>query len=102
MRPSAPVGPSSKPLILTPRAPPPRAPDPGCTMRRCKAGRTHGADLEETGRRWSSDLSVEGLRKPFQGDLVSLVCSAAMVAGILPVLVRDSCLGEVVAEEPVT
>src|SRR5215210_7029649 len=80
----------------------PRAPDPGCTTRRCTAGRSHAADLEETGRRSSGDVSVEGLRKPFHGDLESLVCPAAMVAGILPVLVRDPRLRQMVAEQPVT
>jgi hypothetical protein len=48
----------------------------------------------ERGVPFVRELSVEHLRKPFQGDLVSLVCSAAVVARILPVLVRDSRLGE--------
>src|SRR4051794_30039004 len=64
---------------------------PGCTRH-----------PEGTGPRSSGDVSVEDLREPFQGNLESLVCPATVVAGILPVLVRDSGLGEMVAEQPVT
>src|SRR4029078_5548231 len=57
---------------------------------------------EGTGPRSSGDVSVEDLREPFQGDLESLVCPATVVAGILPVLVRGSGLGEMGDEPPGT
>src|SRR5215210_5257988 len=45
----------------------PRAPDPGCTTRRCTAGRTHAADLEEAGRRSSARVRPRPPGRPNTG-----------------------------------
>src|SRR3954452_20539781 len=41
------------------------------------------------------------LPEPFQRNLESLIGAAAMIAGVLAVLVLDSCFVEVMAEQPV-
>ena len=48
--------------------------------------------------RASDGVAVEDLREPFQRHLVSLAVAAAVVAGVLPVLVCDPGLSEVVAQ----
>src|SRR2546426_4884418 len=51
----------------------------------------------------TSELVVcQDLRQPLQRHLVALVCSAAVVAGVLSVFVCDAGLMEVVTEQPVT
>src|SRR5207248_5522703 len=46
-------------------------------------------------------VAFKDLRQPLQRDLVALVCSAAVVTGVLAMFVRDTGSVQIVTEEPV-